>query len=76
LNAIAQSKLEKPWVLSFCYGRAIQGPTLQEWGGKRENVKKAQKMLLHRSKANGLAQLGEYCDEEQVAKEIGKLGIV
>lgn len=75
-NMNAMGKVaDKPWYLTFCYGRAIQGPVMEAWKGKAENVKAAQKVLLHRSAANGMAQTGKYQSEEQVASEIGKLSI-
>ncbi|KAI6174341.1 Fructose-bisphosphate aldolase [Aphelenchoides besseyi] len=80
LNAIARSKLQKPWFLTFCYGRAIQGPVMQAWAGKQANIKAAHKVqiertLLHRARSNGLAAKGLYEEEENVAKQIAKLKI-
>ncbi|CAD6190405.1 unnamed protein product [Caenorhabditis auriculariae] len=60
LNAINQVKLCKPWKLTFSYGRALQASVLKAWQGKDENVEAAQKVLLHRSKANGQAAVGKY----------------
>ncbi|KAI6238718.1 Fructose-bisphosphate aldolase [Aphelenchoides fujianensis] len=73
LNAIARSKLQKPWFLTFCYGRAIQGPVMHAWAGKPANIKAAQTTLLHRARANGDAQRGSYEGEEKVAGEVEKL---
>ncbi|WP_411026745.1 class I fructose-bisphosphate aldolase, partial [Salmonella sp. s54395] len=42
------------------YGRALQASVLKAWGGKAENVPKAQKEFLERAKANGQAALGKY----------------
>lgn len=67
LNAINQCPLQKPWTLSFSYGRALQASVIREWGGKDENVQKAQTVLLHRAKANGDAQLGNYAGEDSAA---------
>lgn len=53
-------KLSKPWTLTFSYGRALQSSCLKAWLGKEENVEAAQKALLTRAKANGLANLGKY----------------
>lgn len=50
----------QPWTLSFSYGRALQEDCLQAWGGKQENVKQAQAVLLNRARLNSLACLGEY----------------
>ena len=64
LNAINAYKGTKPWGLTFSYGRALQASVLKAWGGKPENVKAAQDVLLHRAKCNGLAALGKYEGEE------------
>ena len=53
----------KPWNLSFSYGRALQQPALKAWMGKTENVGAAQIALLKRAKLNGLATMGEYSSE-------------
>ena len=53
----------KPWNLSFSYGRALQQPALKAWMGKTENVGSAQIALLKRAKLNGLATMGEYSSE-------------
>lgn len=65
LNLNAMNKLEvlKPWTLSFSFGRALQQSTLKIWGGKKENVEKAQKAFLERCTANSEATLGKYAGE-------------
>ncbi|KAI3677207.1 hypothetical protein L1987_86830 [Smallanthus sonchifolius] len=60
LNAMNQYQGKKPWSLSFSFGRALQQSTLKAWGGKDENVKKAQDAFLARCKANSEATLGKY----------------
>ncbi|KAH0997789.1 hypothetical protein GBA52_021653 [Prunus armeniaca] len=62
LNLDAMNKLDvlKPWTLSFSFGRALQASTLKTWGGKKENVWKAQETFLTRCKANSDATLGKY----------------
>ena len=50
----------KPWNLSFSYGRALQQPALKAWGGKADNVSAAQEVFLNRAKLNSLATRGEY----------------
>ncbi|KAF6153844.1 hypothetical protein GIB67_001077 [Kingdonia uniflora] len=62
LNLNAMNKLEvlKPWTLSFSFGRALQQSTLKTWGGKTENITKAQEVFLARCKANSDATLGKY----------------
>ncbi|MBA4149338.1 MAG: fructose-bisphosphate aldolase class I [Verrucomicrobia bacterium] len=49
-----------PWQLSFSYGRALQSPALNAWGGSPANVGSAQKALLHRAKCNSAARFGKY----------------
>lgn len=45
LNEIA--KLEPlPWELAFSYARAIQGPALEAWQGKDENLEKAREAFI------------------------------
>jgi len=53
----------KPWNLSFSYGRALQQPALKAWGGKDENVSVAQEAFLKRAKLNSLATKGEYSED-------------
>lgn len=60
LNAINQVKLNRPWALTFSYGRALQASVLRAWGGKKENIKAGQAELIKRAKANGEASLGKY----------------
>jgi fructose-bisphosphate aldolase class I len=49
-----------PWQLSFSYGRALQHPALEAWGGDRSRVAQGQAALAHRAKMNGLARSGDY----------------
>lgn len=61
LNALNAGNLGiRPWALTFSYGRALQKSCLKAWGGKKENVPKAQQELLQRARANGLAAVGKY----------------
>ena len=60
LNAMNQLDTKKPWTLSFSFGRALQKSTLAAWGGKKENIPKAQKVFLERAKANAEATVGKY----------------
>ncbi|KAE8098480.1 hypothetical protein FH972_016538 [Carpinus fangiana] len=60
LDAMNKLKGKKPWTLSFSFGRALQSSTLKAWGGKPENVAKAQAAFLARAKANSEATLGIY----------------
>ncbi|VDO72085.1 unnamed protein product [Haemonchus placei] len=60
LNAMNQTKIPKPWVLTFSYGRALQASCMAKWRGQDSNVKEAQAVLLQRAKANSMAALGQY----------------
>jgi fructose-bisphosphate aldolase class I len=63
MNKLPQS--QRPWKLSFSYGRALQASVLKAWAGKDENVAAAQDTLLHRASCNHLACLGTYQGEEE-----------
>jgi len=67
LNAINQYKGKKPWTLTFSYGRALQASVLKAWQGKDDQFKNAQKVFYTRAKANSLASLGKYENEEVTA---------
>lgn len=60
LNAMNKLGEPLPWPLSFSYGRALQAAPLKAWGGKKENLSKAQAAFLKRAKANGEATTGSY----------------
>lgn len=49
LNAINQCPLQKPWALTFSYGRALQASALKAWGGKKENGKACQEEFVKRA---------------------------
>ena len=59
---------KQAWPITFSYSRAIQEPMLAAWQGKPENIPEAQKVLLHRVKMNGLAQLGKYDPAQDTKK--------
>lgn len=62
LDAVARmaKKAKDPWWISYSYGRALQDPALKAWGGRPENVTKAQQAFDLRGRLNGRAQKGEY----------------
>lgn len=60
LNTMNSFKRKGPWSVTFSYGRALQQSALKSWGGKAENVGKAQAALLARAQANSEANLGKY----------------
>lgn len=60
LNAIHQLEGQKPWKLTFSYGRALQDEALLAWGGNDKNVQAAQQAFHHRAGCNSAAALGRY----------------
>ena len=61
LNAMNQILGDnRPWKLTYSYGRALQAPSLKAWSGESTNIPKAQKAFLKRAKLNSLASKGEY----------------
>jgi len=50
-----KSGIPRPWMTSFCYGRALQDSCRKVWQGKAENVEAAQQEFLARVAENGLA---------------------
>ncbi len=50
---------DKPWALSFSYGRALQEPALAAWAGDNANREAQQAALLERCQANRAAALGK-----------------
>lgn len=51
LNAI-NNVPNRPWALTFSYGRALQASVLRAWAGKKENVGAGQQELLKRAKVS------------------------
>lgn len=70
LNELNKQAATVPWQLSFSHGRALQGPVLETWLGKSENVAAAQKVFYHRAKLNGAARLAKY---SPVMESVNKL---
>jgi fructose-bisphosphate aldolase class I len=54
-----------PWVVTFSYGRALQHAPQVAWGGKTENVAKAQAAFAHRALMNWLAANGKWSKAEE-----------
>jgi fructose-bisphosphate aldolase, class I len=54
---------ERPWPLSFSYGRALQASALKAWGGSAAAVGEAQAAFLHRARCNAAAAGGQYSAE-------------
>lgn len=64
LNEMNKLDRNLPWYLSFSYARALQGPALNVWQGRQENLHKAQEKFVERARFCGLAALGEYDPNE------------
>ena len=60
LDAINRLPEKGPWELTFSYGRGLQATPLKAWGGKPENVTKAQEVLLYRAQVTSAARGGAY----------------
>jgi len=58
LNEMNLLSADKPWNLSFSYGRALQHSALRAWGGSNET--EGQKFVLARAQANSEASKGLY----------------
>jgi fructose-bisphosphate aldolase class I len=58
LNQIAKHE-PLPWPLAFSYARAIQGPVLDIWQGKDENIEQAREKLQEVLKRESLADQGK-----------------
>lgn len=65
LEAINALNADKPWVLSFSYGRALQQGALKAWQGKAENVRACQEVFLHRARMNWLAANARYSEADE-----------
>lgn len=59
LNAMV-SQGPHPWELTFSFGRALQYPALEIWGGQASNVTAAQSAFLHRARMSSAARAGTY----------------
>lgn len=57
----------RPWSLTFSYGRALQHSALLTWNGEEQNVPAAQRAFTHRAHMNALASLGQYKPELDLA---------
>lgn len=72
LNLDAMNKLSdinKPWRLSFSFGRALQASAIKAWAGKSENKQACGDAFVQRAKANCEASLGKYEGSGDANKE-------
>ena len=70
LDAIKRLPGQKPWKISFSYGRALQDAAMQDWGGRQENLAAGQRAFHHRARCNGAASRGKYTREME-AEPVG-----
>jgi fructose-bisphosphate aldolase class I len=60
-----------PWQLTYSYGRALLGLSLETWRGDEANVPAAQAALRHRARLSAAARRGEYsADMEEEREEV------
>ena len=66
----AMSRVEGlPWEISFSYGRALLGLSLETWRGEHSNLAAAQVALQHRARLTGAARRGEYSEEMEQERD-------
>ena len=58
-----------PWELTFSFGRALQYPALEIWGGQASNVPAAQSAFLHRARMSSAARAGAYSPDMERESE-------
>ena len=73
LNAMNASSATHTWRVSFSYGRALQDPALEAWGGRASGVQAGQQALVHRARCNSAASLGTY--DESIETDTAEAGI-
>jgi len=69
LNEINKLDRKGAFALTFSFSRALQSSCIKIWGGKEENLKKAQDQLLARARANSEASMGKYVPGSQPSIE-------
>jgi len=68
LNAMNQVE-NLPWAVTYSYGRALLGLSLETWRGEEANVPAAQAALRHRARLTAAARRGEYSEEMEQERE-------
>jgi len=58
-----------PWEISFSYGRALLGLSLETWRGEQSNLQTAQAALHHRARLTGAARRGEYSEQMEQERD-------
>jgi fructose-bisphosphate aldolase, class I len=62
LNAVAAQN-NAPWKISFSFGRALQAPALETWGGSPSQAAPAQRLFTERARLNSMAVEGKYTEQ-------------
>jgi fructose-bisphosphate aldolase class I len=73
LNAMNAGAENRPWRLSFSYGRALQDTALAAWGGHASGVQAGQQAFSQRARCNGAATLGTYDESMEQAGAAAEL---
>jgi fructose-bisphosphate aldolase, class I len=63
LDAISRLPGNKPWKISFSYGRALQDHALEMWHGRDENSEAGRQALSQRARCNSAASLARYTNQ-------------
>ena len=63
LDAINRLPGNKPWKISFSYGRALQDHALELWHGRDENLEAGRQALSQRARCNSAASLARYTNQ-------------
>ena len=63
LDAINRLPGNKPWKISFSYGRALQDHALETWHGTDGNLEAGRQALYQRARCNSAASLGRYTNQ-------------
>jgi fructose-bisphosphate aldolase class I len=58
-----------PWELTYSYGRALLGLSLETWRGEESNVLAAQAALQHRARLSAAARRGQYSEDMEQERE-------
>ncbi|WP_199084371.1 class I fructose-bisphosphate aldolase [Bosea sp. ASV33] len=60
-----------PWQLTFSFGRAIQQPALEIWGGRDDRAQAAQAAIRHRAGCSQAARRGLYDASNEIRRFTG-----
>ena len=64
INRLKNKGNHYPWRLTFSFGRALHQSAMEVWGGKEENFKEAQAILLEQARRCALASIGSSVENE------------